>query len=229
VVPEPTAEAGDAADSPPPLVAAAAPAERGGFRHSRPSGSDGSRKPGGNGGVVRHPRARRQRRARGDGRPGPRRSRRRRCCRLRHSPRRGVSRRRARQYCDGRDIGAVGVRSHRGRGGRGPAGAIGGGRRGRLNLSRRGCSTTGPRRRRWRGRRSTGLAAHGRRVGGADQVGHRRSGDSGPAGERRCEPADGRAWPRRPPPGLSGRGRTARQATTDRAPRGGCSALRAER
>jgi len=91
------------------------------------------------------------------------------------------------------------------------------------------CCTTGLCRRRWRGRRSTTGAADGGGVGGADEVGHRRSGDGGPAGERRCEPAKGRAWPRRAPPGLSGRGRRARQAKTDRAPRGGYSALRAER
>ena len=66
-------------------------------------------------------------------------------------------------------------------------------------------------------------------VGGADEVGIGRKGDGGPAYERMCEPAKGRAWPRRPPRGPSGRGRRARQATTDRAPRGGCSALRAER
>jgi len=70
----------------------------------------------------------------------------------------------------------------------------------------------------------------GRRgVGGTDEVGHGRSGDGGPAGERRYEPANGRAWPRRPPRGPSGRGRRAQQATADRAPRGSCSALRAER
>ena len=65
-------------------------------------------------------------------------------------------------------------------------------------------------------------------VGGADEVGLERTCDGGPAYERRCEPAKGRAWPRRPPRGPSGRVRRARQATTDRAPRGGCSALRAE-
>jgi len=91
------------------------------------------------------------------------------------------------------------------------------------------CRTTGPCRRRWRGRRSTRGAADGGGVGGSDEVGHGRSGDGGPAGERRCEPAKGRAWHRCPPRGPSGRGRRARQATTDRAPRGGCSALRAER
>jgi len=100
-------------------------------------------------GVVRQPQARRQRRTRGDGRPGPRRSRRRRCCRREHNSRRGVSRRRARQGYNGRDLGAVGARPHRGRGGRGPAGAIGGRRRGRLHLSRSGCSSTGALRRRW--------------------------------------------------------------------------------
>jgi len=92
-----------------------------------------------------------------------------------------------------------------------------------------GCSTTGARRRRWRGRRSTRGAADAGGVGGADEVGLGRNGDGGPAYERRCEPAKGRAWPRRPPRGPSGRGRRARQATTDRAPRSGCSALRAER
>ena len=44
VVPEPTAEAGDAAAPPPALVAAAAPT----IRHSRQLGSYGSRRPGGN-------------------------------------------------------------------------------------------------------------------------------------------------------------------------------------
>jgi len=68
-----------------------------------------------------------------------------------------------------------------------------------------------------------------RGVGGADEVGHGRNGDGGPACERRCGPAKGRAWPRRRPRGPSGRGRRARQATTDRAPRGSCSALREER
>jgi len=68
-----------------------------------------------------------------------------------------------------------------------------------------------------------------RGLGGADEVWLGRNGDGGPAYERRCEPAKGRAWPRRPPRGPSGRGRRARQATTDQAPRGGCSALRAER
>jgi len=68
-----------------------------------------------------------------------------------------------------------------------------------------------------------------RGVGGADQVGLGRNGDEGPSYKHRREPARGRAWPRRPPRGPSGRGRRARQATTHRAPRGGCSALRAER
>jgi len=36
-----------------------------------------------------------------------------------------------------------------------------------------------------------------RGVGGADQIGLGRNGDSGPAYERRREPAKGRAWPRR--------------------------------
>jgi len=44
----PTADAGDAAAPPPPLPVSGAPAGRGGFRHSRPLGSYGSRKPGGN-------------------------------------------------------------------------------------------------------------------------------------------------------------------------------------
>jgi len=113
-------------------------------------------------GVARQPQARRQRRAGGDGRPGARQSRRRRCFRRRHSPRRGVSSRRARQACDGRDLGAVGARSHRGRGGRSPAGAIVGRRRGRLHLSRSGCRTRGPRRRQWHGRQSTRGAADAR-------------------------------------------------------------------
>jgi len=68
-----------------------------------------------------------------------------------------------------------------------------------------------------------------RGVGGADEVGLGRNGDGAAAYERRCAPANGRAWPRRPPRGPSKRGRRARQAPTDRAPRGGCSALRAER
>ena len=42
-----------------------------------------------------------------------------------------------------------------------------------------GCSTTGPRRRRWRGRRSTRGAADGGGVGGADKVGHGRNGGAG--------------------------------------------------
>jgi len=68
-----------------------------------------------------------------------------------------------------------------------------------------------------------------RRRGRARTERGRGHGDGGPACERRCEPAKGRAWTRRPPRGPGGRGRRARQATTDRAPRGGCSALRAER
>jgi len=48
VVPELPAAAGDGANPTPPLFAAAAPAWRGGFRHSRLLGSYGSRKPGGN-------------------------------------------------------------------------------------------------------------------------------------------------------------------------------------
>jgi len=67
-----------------------------------------------------------------------------------------------------------------------------------------------------------------RGVSGADEVGLGRNGDGGPAYERRCEPAKGRAWLRGPPRGPRGRGRRARQATTDRAPRGCCSASRAE-
>jgi len=66
-------------------------------------------------------------------------------------------------------------------------------------------------------------------VGGADEVGLGRNRDDGPAYERRCEPAKGCAWPSRPSRGPSGRGRRVRQATTDRPPRGGCSALRTER
>jgi len=139
-------------------------------------------------GVVQQPQALRQRWAHGDGRPGPRRPRRRRCCRKGHSPRRGVSRRRARQGCDGRDLGVVGARPHRGRGGRSPAGAIGGRRRGRLLLSRKGCSTTGARRWRWRGRRSTRGAAVPRRSG---------SGGAGTA----SPPVSAGASPRRGAPG----------------------------
>ena len=45
------ADAGGIAAPPPRLVAAAAPAGRDGFRHSRPLGSYGNRKPGGNGGT----------------------------------------------------------------------------------------------------------------------------------------------------------------------------------
>jgi len=45
----------------------------------------------------------------------------------------------------------------------------------------------------------------------------------------RASPRRGAHGPDVPPRGPSGRGRSARQATTDRAPRGGCSALRAER
>jgi len=123
--------------------------------------------------VVRQPQARRQRRVHGDGRPGPRRPRRRRCCRRGHSPRIGVSHRRARQGRDRRDLGAVGARPLRERGGRNPAGAIGRRRRGRLHLSQRRCSTAGARQRRWRGRRSTRGAAVPTRSG---------SGGTGTAG-----------------------------------------------
>ena len=38
-------------------------------------------------------------------------------------------------------------------------------------------------------------------VGGADEVGLGRIGDGGPAYERKCERAKGRAWPRRPAAG----------------------------
>jgi len=40
-----------------------------------------------------------------------------------------------------------------------------------------------------------------RRVGVAEEVGLGRNGDVGPAYERKCEPAKGRAWPRRPAAG----------------------------
>ena len=40
-----------------------------------------------------------------------------------------------------------------------------------------------------------------RGVGVADEVGLRRNGDGGRAYERTCEPAKGRAWPRRPAAG----------------------------
>jgi len=184
-------------------------------------------------GVVRQPQARRQRRTRGGGRTGPRRSWRRRCGRRRHNPRCGVSRRRARQGRGGRDLDAVGVRARRGPGGQSPAGDIGGHGRERLRLSGKGCSTMGPRRRRWLGRRGTGGATGGggrrRRRRRARTERGRGHGDGGPACERGREPAKGGAWPSRPPRGPGGRSRRARQTTTDRAPRGGCSALRAER
>jgi len=68
-----------------------------------------------------------------------------------------------------------------------------------------------------------------RRRGRARTERGRGYGDGGLACGLRCEPAKGRASPRHPPRGPRGRGRSARHATTDRAPRGGCSALRAER
>jgi len=66
-------------------------------------------------------------------------------------------------------------------------------------------------------------------VGGADDDGHGQNGDGEPACARRCEPAKERARRSRPPWGPGGRGQRARQATTDRAPCSGYSALRAER
>jgi len=217
----PTADAGDAAAPTPSLVAAAAPAGRGGFRHSRPLGSYGSRKPGGNVGRA----GMGGRALVGPGVAGvagagiaP----------VAASAADGLAR-----GGGGRDLDAVGVQSRRGRGGRSPAGAIGGRRRGRLHLSRRGCSTMGLRRRRWRGRRGTGGATDGggrrRRRRRARTERGRGHWDGGHACERGCEFAKGRAWPSRPPRVPGSRGRRARQATTDLAPRGGCSALRAER
>jgi len=79
-------------------------------------------------GVVRKPQARRQRRANGDGRTGPVQSLRRRRGGRRHSSRSG----------DGRGM------SLRGRGGRSPDGAFGGRVRGRLHLSQREFTPTGP-------------------------------------------------------------------------------------
>jgi len=55
------------------------------------------------------------------------------------------------------------------------------------------------------------------------------TGTAGPPMSAGSSPRRGAPGPDNPPRGPSGRGRRARQATTDRAPRGGCSALRAER
>jgi len=57
----------------------------------------------------------------------------------------------------------------------------------------------------------------------------RGDGAGRPACERGFKPAKGRAWPSSLPRGPGGRGQRARQETTDRAPCGGCSALRAKR
>jgi len=201
----------------PPLVAAAAPAWRGGFRDSRPLGSYGSRKPGG---IV--------------GRAGT-------GGRALVSP--GVAgvagasiAPDAASAADGLARGATGGTSARSESGRigdaadgAPPGLSGGvARDGSISAEGDGVL---------RGPALGGGAAGGapevrrtrRGVGVADEVGLRRNGDGGPAYERKCEPVKGRARPRRPLRGPSGRGRRARQATTDRAPRGCCSALRAER
>ena len=136
-------------------------------------------------GVVLQPQARRQRRARRDGRTGPSRPRRRRRGARRHSSRRGGSRRRALRGRGGRGSDEVGGRSRRGRGARSPDGAVGGSRRGRLHISRRGCSTTGPRRRRRCRRWGTGGATAGgrwrRRRRQARTELWRGHGDGGPA------------------------------------------------
>jgi len=207
--------AGGAAGPTPPLVAAAAPAWRGGFRHSRPLGSYGSRKPRGNVG-----------RAGTGGRalvgPG-----------VAGVAGAGIAPDAA-SAADGLARGATGGTSARSGSGRigdaadgAPPGLSGGvARNGSIsaegNVVRRGPTDGGG---------AAGGAPEVRRtrrgVGVADEVGLGRRGDGGPAYERKCEPVKGRARTRRPPRGPSGRGRRARQATTDRAPRGGCSALRA--
>jgi len=217
VVLEPPAAAGDAADAPPPLTAAAASAWRGGFRHSRPLRSYGSRKPGGNVGHSG---------TGGRALVGP-----------------GVAgvagesiAPDAVSAADGLARGTTGGTSARSVPGRigdtadGAAPGLSGGVAGYGSISAdqdvvlrepaggRGAAGGAPEVRRTR-----------RGVGGADEVGLGRNGDGGPAYERRCEPVKGRAWPRRPPRGPSGHGQRAPQATTDREPRGGCSASRAER
>jgi len=217
VVTEPPAAAGDAADPTPPLVAAAAPAWRGGVRHSRPMRSYGSRKPGGNVG-----------RAGTGGRD------------LVGAGVAGVAGDSiapdAASAADGLARGTTGgtsARSVPGRIGDAADGAppgLSGGAAGDGSISAEGDVVP-------REPADGGGAAGGapevrptrRGVGGADEVGLGRNEDGGRAYERRGEPAKGRAWPRRPTRGPSGRGRRALQATTARAPRGGCSALRVER
>jgi len=218
VVPAPTADAGDAA-APPPLVAAAAPAGRGGFRHSRLLGSYGSRKPGGDVG-----------RAGMGGRAlvGP-----------------GVAGVEgagtapvAASAADGIARGAAGgtkTRSADGRVGgaadRAPPG---------LSEGVAGDGSVSAKRDvvRWHpvGDGGAACGAPGVRrpagVGDADDDGRGRSGGAGT--ETADPPARAGASPRRGAPGRRARrggcrGQRARQATTDRAPRGGCSALRAER
>jgi len=217
VVPEPPAAAGDAADPTKPLVAAATPAWRGGFRHSRPLGYYGSRKPGGNVG-----------RAGTGGRalvgPG-----------VAGVAGKGIAPDAA-SAADRLSRGTTGRTSARSVSGRvgdasdGATPGLSGGVAGDGSISAEGHRVL---REPVVGGGAAGGAPEVRRtrrgVGGADEVGLGRNWDGGPAYERRGEPAKGRAWPRRPPRGPSSRGRRARQATTDRAPRGGCSALRAER
>ena len=129
--PAPPADAEGVAAPPPPLVGAAAPTGRGSVRQSRPLGSHGIRRPGGNGG-----------RAEMGGRalvgPG-----------VADVDGAGTASGAATtadglaQGRGGRSPDRVGGRSRQGQGGRSPDGAVGGRRRGRLHLSRRGCSTTG--------------------------------------------------------------------------------------
>jgi len=185
VGPEPPAAAGDAAGPTPPLVAAAAPAWRGGFRHSRPLGSYGSRKPGGNVG-----------RAWTDGPAlvGP-----------------GVARVAgatiapdAASAADGLARGATGGTSARSVSGRigdaadGAPPGLSGGVAGDGSISAEGDVVL---REPAGGGGAAGGAPEVRRtrrgIGVADAVGPGRNGDGGPAHERQCEPVKGRARPRR--------------------------------
>jgi len=189
VVPGPPEAAGGAADPAPPLVAAAAPAWRGGLRHSRPLASYGSRKPGGNVGRA----GTGGRALVGPGVTG--------AAGASISPD-------AVSAADGLARGTTGgisARTAPGRTGDAADGAppgLSGGVVGDGFISAEGDVVL-------REPASGGGAAGGapevrrtqRGVGGADQVGLGRIRDGGPAYERRREPAKGRGWPRRPAAG----------------------------
>ena len=208
MVPAPTAEDWDGAAPPPPLVAAAAPTGWGGFRHSRPLGSYGSLRPGGSvgragmGGRVLV----------GPGVPG-----------VESAGIAPVAAATAEGLAgDAADAAPTGLR-----GGVAGDGSISAEEDVVLRdpVADRGAAGGAPGARRPAG---VGDAEDGR----CGRNGGKGAGTAGPPA-RKCEPPKERARPPRPPGGRhvgpGCRGQRAEQATADRAPRGGCSAMRAER